>query len=87
MTDIQFRDVPLPGNRKYPQLLTRIKREQLASIDNRELWAYLNEFESEGTARDLAYRLGKTHSEFEFISRKGEGTTVVYARLKDEVTE
>ena len=84
---IQYETPAAPGNAKYPQMLASIKADQLANVGNRELWAFLNEFENEGTARDLAYRLGRDFTEFEFIGRKGEATTIVYARLKAEVTE
>jgi hypothetical protein len=86
MRKIEYVDDPTPGNAKYPQLLAQIKGEQLASTRHRGMWALIGEFNNEGTARDLAYRLGRTHDEFTFSSRKGEeGTTRVYAQLKEGV--
>jgi hypothetical protein len=88
MADIEWADDPSPANYKYPAMLKSIKAEQLENSKSRERWAFLAEFVSEGTARDLAYRLGKHHDEFDVVSRKGDdGATRVYARLKDEVTE
>lgn len=86
MSDIEFFDEPRPGNEKYPAMLEAIKEMQLSDPAKRDSWAWLNGFKSEGTARDLAHRLRGAHPEFEFIARKGQGETVVYARLKAEVT-
>jgi hypothetical protein len=86
MADIQWADDPSPANYKYPAMLKSIKAEQLENPESRERWAFLAEFASEGTARDLAYRLGNTHDEFEFVSRKGDDeVTRVYTRLKEGV--
>lgn len=86
--DIEWADDPTPANYKYPAMLKAIKAEQLEHDESRERWAFLAEFVSEGTARDLAYRLGKAHDEFDVVSRKGDdGMTRVYARLKEEVAK
>lgn len=88
MTDIKWLDEPpSDGRSKYPAMLRAIKAEQLSNPDRRESWAYLTSFDVEMSARDLATRLSKTHDEFEFISRKGDISTSVFARLKDGVTE
>ncbi len=86
MSDIEYVDDPRPGNEKYPAMLEAIKADQLRFEGNRESWAWLNGFKSEGTARDLAHRLRGVHTEFEFIARKGLNETVVYARLKTGAT-
>ena len=83
--DIRWEDELPKGTEKYPAMLKDIKKAQLANPDRRESWGYLNEFASEQTARDLAWRLGKTHVEFEFMSRKAEATTAVYCRLKEGI--
>lgn len=87
MGDIEYIDAPYPANSKYPKLLAQIKGEQLASTRHQGMWALIAQFESEGTARDLAYRLGTKNAEFNFMSRKGEDWTFVYAQLKEGVTE
>ena len=87
MADIEWADDPSPANYKYPAMLKGIKAAQLEHPESRERWAFLAEFASEGTARDLAYRLGKAHDEFDVVSRKGDDDlTRVYARLKEGVT-
>jgi len=83
--DIQWEDEPFKGTQKYPQMLKAIKKAQLEDPEARKRWAYLNDFASEATARDLAYRLGTKHDEFDFISRKDGETTNVYCRLKEGV--
>jgi len=86
MSGIEYVDDPSPGNAKYPQLLAQIKGEQLASTRHRDMWALVAEFDNEGSARDLAYRLGRTHDEFTFAGRKGpNGMTRVYAQLKEGI--
>lgn len=89
MTEIEYTDIDdNHPNSKYPKLLATIKGEQLASPRTREQWALIAEFEIEGSARDLGYRLGREHQEFRFTVRKvGSSKTRVYARLRDEVTE
>ena len=80
--------VSYSGNDKYGPLLTQIKAEQLASTRHRGMWAKLSEFENEGSGRDASSRLNGVWEEFDFVSRKNsDGITVVYARLRDEVTE
>ena len=83
MPKLQYVDEPNPGNSKYPEMLAQIKHDQLDERHSGK-WAVLNQFKSEGTARDLAYRLGKTNPAFDFITRKGERFTVVYARYNRE---
>jgi len=84
MPKLEYIDEPNPGNSKYPEMLAQIKRDTTAGGDNYGKWAAINQFKSEGTARDLAYRLHKTNPSFDFISRKGEKVTVVYARYNIE---
>jgi len=77
-------DASAPGNEKYPKMLVAIKDSSLVG-DHRQ-WAVLNKMTNEGSARDLASRLGRENPEFEVVSRKqDDGTTIVYARLRDEV--
>jgi len=87
MTEIEWEDAPRKGNEKYPPLLRAIKGEQLASSSHREQWAKLTAFENANTARDLADRLKRKHDEFNFITRTIDNETIVYARLKEGVTE
>jgi hypothetical protein len=91
MSTIEWQEevgVSYSGNEKYGPLLGQIKAEQLASTRHRGMWAKLAEFENEGSARDASARLNGKWEEFEFVSRKLDtGITVVYARLRDEVTE
>jgi ketosteroid isomerase-like protein len=75
---------PAPQS-KYPAMLDEIKRTTVVNARMRGKWAILNTFTSQATARDLAYRLGRKHEDFEFTSRTvetdGDGVTaVVYAR-------
>jgi hypothetical protein len=82
MTEIEWEDELPRGTTKYPQMLEAIKAAQLDQPETRESWAKLNDFLSEGTARDLAWRLGKRYGEFDIIARKDGERTYVYARLK-----
>jgi len=85
--DIQWVDADevVPGNSKYPALLARIKSGALARPEVRHKYAFVTSYKSEGTARDLAVRLSKSHEEFDIIARKSGDVTIVYAQLNPEV--
>ena len=86
MDEIEWADpsTARPGNEKYPAMLADIKAYSLDSGDYR--WGVLNHMTNEPSARDLASRLARVHKEFEVVSRKQGDTTIVYARLREEVT-
>ena len=86
MDEIEWGDpsTARPGNEKYPAMLAAIKESSLLG-DHRE-WGVLNRMSNEPSARDLASRLARVHTEFEVVSRKQGDTTIVYARLREEVT-
>ena len=86
MDEIEWADPSTrrPGNEKYPAMLENIKAYTLDSGEHR--WGVLNRMSNEPSARDLASRLARVHKEFEVVSRKDGDTTIVYARLREEVT-
>ena len=86
MDEIEWGDpvTERPGNEKYPAMLADIKATSLE--DDHHRWGVLNRMSNEPSARDLASRLAKVHKEFEVVSRKQGDTTIVYARLREEVT-
>lgn len=86
MSDIEWASDPKPRHHKYGPLLADIKSAQLGDDLLREEWAKVAGFAVEPSARDLANRLGKEHDEFDFVSRKGDEETIVYARLKEGVS-
>jgi hypothetical protein len=73
------------GRELFPQLLKAIKADQLSDPARREMWAKLKTYDNDGSARDAAHRLSGKHDEFEFIARRGDEGTTLYARLKEGV--
>lgn len=64
--------------RKYRPLLEDIRAAQ---PEHPNRWAVLARFPKPPTAAETAYRLKKTHPEFEFLSQAEDGEGVVYARF------
>ena len=84
--DIEWGDpiTARPGNEKYPAMLADIKATSLE--DDHRRWGVLNRMSNEPSARDLASRLARVHTDFDVVSRITGDTTTVYAKLKEGVT-
>jgi len=81
---LEWEDNPDDGREKYPAMLREVRKRQADNPGRRKEWAVLATFDGEQAGRDLAYRLGKAHPDFDFISRKRDEGTKVLARLKQE---
>ena len=86
MDEIEWGDpqTARPGNEKYPAMLADIKESSL--IGDHRRWGVLTRMSNEPSARDLSSRPGRVHKDFEIVSRKEDDFTIVYARLREEVT-
>jgi len=82
---LEWETSPDDGREKYPAILREVRKQQNSFPHRKRKWAVIATFNGEQTGRDLAYRLGKGHPDFEFISRKQEdGGSKVLTRLKQE---
>lgn len=82
--DITWEPTAPAGNIKYEPMFNKVRQEQRVDPKLAGQWAVIANFESDGTARDTAYRLRKRFEDFEVISRRqGNGTTSILIRYRE----